>query len=818
MLQFSRGFLFFLSISVVGSSVQPAPIAVKPSGKFCRRHNSSGNDGSWSTFSIGVGTKPQFLELLPSTQVPESWVVLNEGCTKGDPENCTETRGGVFNYNQSTTWSQKDIYALTAEANLGYTTNSDNGAYGWDNLVLGTNEGANITMNHSVIAGIATKDFYLGILGLAARPIVWEDHSDKDHSDNAPGLISSLKSQELIPTLSYGFTAGASYKNAPGSLTIGGYDETRLTPNDVSFAFGSQSARQLTVAVQGISVTNSNADSQLLPQGMFALVDSTVPHIWLPEAACESFERAFGIVFDPITGLYLVNDTQHDAMVKQNAIVTFQLGTSLSGGSVVNIKLPYASFDLVATGPPLVKSQKRYFPLRRAKDETQYTLGRTFLQEAFIIVDYDNNKFSISQAQYSQGTPSHIVLTSPTDGTNTTSNGTNSDNPTLVKSTSHASHGIGTGAIAGIAVAIVLLVVAAAGLCFWRYKSKRSRRDKAIKGKHELEGDVEPNGGIHEAYGKRRLSNDSTRDTEKVASIKVAQVAQTPPAELAAQSFGESSTAGTSLEQREKAELPSSDPHNRHELSGLEIIRSELSTPEPASELSTADPSLVPEMASRELAHEMPGYRNSQVRPPSKRMDSVDSDSILPQDSASVRPTLQGRKGSEDTLPTPVSPQPQPKRPSILHSQRRHSGHAPQPRDGHGRMERPQHIRLHSSSSHDTFETRFNESHPNPHGSPSPLASPPLGAHPSPPLSALNSPTIPHTRIADNGPLTPGLGISEEEPFLNPQRLPRGAKFSENLTEDRESVATEGRPASDRSTVVKNEVEKLEDQIRRDGR
>ncbi|KAL8699736.1 MAG: hypothetical protein Q9201_005835 [Fulgogasparrea decipioides] len=803
MLQFFLGFLFFLSIKVVGSSVQPAPIAVKPSGKF------SGSDGSWSTFNIGVGTKPQFLELLPSTQVPESWVVLNEGCTKDDPDNCTETRGGVFNYNQSTTWSQKNIYALTAEANLGYTTNADNGAYGWDNLILGTNEGANVTMNKSVIAGIATKDFYLGILGLAARPIVWEDHSDnKDRSDNAPSLISSLKSQQLIPTLSYGFTAGASYKNAPGSLTIGGYDETRLSPNDVSFAFGSQSARQLTVAIQGISVTNSNAEPQLLPQGLYALVDSTVPHIWLPEPACESFERAFGIVFDPITNLYLVNDTQHDAMVKQNAEVTFQLGTSLNGGSFVNITLPYASFDLVATGPPLVKSQKRYFPLRRARDETQYTLGRTFLQEAFIIVDYDHNKFSISQAQYTQGTPSHIVLTTSTDGTNSTSNGTNSDNPTLVKTTSHASHGIGTGAIAGIVVAIVLLAVAAAGCYFWRYRSKRSKRDEGIKGKHELAGDVEPEGGVHEHFSKRRPSNDSTRDTKKGASINVEQVAQTPLAELAAHSHAESSTAATSLEQKETAELPSPDPYNRHELeSGLAIIRSELSTPEPASELSTADRSLVPELTSGELAHEMPSHRNS--RPPSKRMDSIDSDILSPQDSASIRAT---RKGSDDTLTTPASPQP--KRPT-KYSQRRHSGYTPQPKDGSGRQERPRHIRLNSSSSHDTFETRFNESHPHQYGSPSPLASPPLGSQPSPSLSALNSPTIPHTQIADTGPPTPGIAISENEPLI--RQRPFQTKFSESLPAGPDLVATEGRPASDGSTVVKSEVQKLEERVRREG-
>lgn len=119
----------------------------------------------------------------------------------------------------------------------------------------------------------------------------------------------------------------------------------------------------------------------MLTQGIFALVDSTVPHLWLPVSVCQAFEDAFGLEFDPITTLYLVNDTQHEAMLKQNAQVSFSFGTSLNGGSVVKITLPYSSFDLEAD-TPLVKARTRYFPLRRAKDETQHTLGRVLLQEA----------------------------------------------------------------------------------------------------------------------------------------------------------------------------------------------------------------------------------------------------------------------------------------------------------------------------------------------------------------------------------------------------------------------------------------------------
>ncbi|KAI4201729.1 MAG: hypothetical protein LQ350_003083 [Teloschistes chrysophthalmus] len=773
--------LLLIVLRAVRSDVQPAPIVIEPSGNF------SGNDGAWGTFNVGVGTPLQSLQLLASTQNPETWVILDEGCVATDPKNCSVTRGGVYVYSNSSSWAKKGVYGLTSESNLGYTQNSDAGAYGWDNVALATPDGADIMLNRSVIAGLATKDFYMGSLGLAARAIEWQDHKSTVTHTNA--------------------------ENAPPSLTLGGYDTSRFTPNDVTFSFSSSPLRRFIVAIQAISVTKSLAESQLLGTGIYTLVDSTVPHIWLPLAACQAFEDAFGIMFDPITNFYIVNDTQHDAMVKQGAEVTFQLGTSLIGGSVINITLPYASFDL-EIGPPFTKSPKRYFPLRRAKDETQHTLGRTILQEMFLLVDYDNQQFSLSQAQYTEGAPRHVIATNAKSGVKPSNNSTTSDNPAIVKTSSNSSHGIGTGAIAGIAVGIVVIALLAVGCFFLRGRSRRSKKNKNIKGKVELDGEPEPK-GVYEAYGKRRSLVESTHETKKGASIGVGEVSKTPPAELHGD-FGGSPNAGTSHEYAGVAELPSPDPFRPElESPGLGIIRSELSTPEPRSELSTADPSLVPELTSRELAHEMSSNRNSQIRPSSIRMDSVESDIISPHDSASIRPHLHGRKNSEDTLQTPVSPQP--KRPSIRYSQRRHSG------------QRPHQIRLHSSSSHDTFQTRFNESastpQPQPQGSPSPFTSPPLGTYPSPSLSGLNSPTmIPHSRLNDNGPPTPGIDISEKDPLMPQQQREQQqqqfrGRFSENLTSDPEMMmpVVEGRPRSDRSVDVKTEVEKLEDRLRREG-
>ena len=133
--------------------------------------------------------------------------------------------------------------------------------------------------------------------------------------------------------------------------------------------------------MQGITYSAGKTQTSLLSEGVLAQVDSTVPYLWLPQSVCTAFEDAFGIVWDPIHALYLVNDTLHETLLKENPSVVFQLANGISGGPSVNITLPYASFDLQVEYP-LVKSPTKYFPLQRAADDSAVTLGRTFLQEA----------------------------------------------------------------------------------------------------------------------------------------------------------------------------------------------------------------------------------------------------------------------------------------------------------------------------------------------------------------------------------------------------------------------------------------------------
>lgn len=151
------------------STVQPIVIPAS--------QNFEGNDGPWSSFTVQVGTPAQDVNVLISTAGYQTWAVAPQGCNSSDPTeppNCDKLRGGIFDRNQSTTWTpnnltsgtsspnQRGMFTLALEENLGY---SDIGQYGFDTVVLGWQGSGGPSLSHQIIASIATNSFFLGIFG-----------------------------------------------------------------------------------------------------------------------------------------------------------------------------------------------------------------------------------------------------------------------------------------------------------------------------------------------------------------------------------------------------------------------------------------------------------------------------------------------------------------------------------------------------------------------------------------------------------------------------------------------------------------------------
>ena len=413
-----------------------------------------------------VGSPSQNFRLLPGTSASTGtsiWVVRPEGCITTDPKNCGDLRGFLFNSNDSSTWStgglkNNGLYDLTAfeENILGY---SGNAYYGFDDITFGWQSDRLPKLSHQVIAGYVTKDFYLGSLGISPQPILF------DNFNNAyPSLLTTLRNESLIPSFSWSYTAGAYYQEPKvyGSLILGGYDTTRHVPNNVSITFGADSSRDLLVGIQ--QITSDTFNTPLLSSGIYAFVDSLVSHIWLPLSACSVFEQAFNLTWNDTAELYLLTKDEHAKLTTLNPNITIRLGPDAAGGNKsVDILMPYGAFDLIASSP-LVESPTHYFPIKRAQNETQYTLGRVFLQQAYIIADYDRSNFSISQALFPPtSTPSNIVPILP---------------PGVVLNTKHTLVSKkGIIAISSSIVPFMLLVI----ILFYSFKRLRRRPVKSPK-------------------------------------------------------------------------------------------------------------------------------------------------------------------------------------------------------------------------------------------------------------------------------------------------------------------------------------------------
>ena len=244
------------------------------------------------------------------------------------------------------------------------------------------------------------------------------------------------------------------------------------------------------------STTSNGSSITLLSDPILTFIDSTVPRMIFPTKVANAIAKNFGLQYDPDFNMYFISEKVHAGLSRVNPNITFTLGNSLNGGPSVDIVLPYSAFDLVAN-PPLVKESVGYFPLQASDNETMFTLGRPFLQEAYLITNYEHQNFSISQTRFdnlsSNSTKKNIVaLPAATEVTNKVGNTpiVPTVAPTPIPSSrpdeGGISHQARVGVIAGTtsAAAISLLILI---LFLWRWrKSRNADKSSTPRGKPQM--------------------------------------------------------------------------------------------------------------------------------------------------------------------------------------------------------------------------------------------------------------------------------------------------------------------------------------------
>lgn len=170
-----------------------------------------GDLGLWSSFALRVGSPQQTVRVIPSTAGTETWVISPLGCPPGEPgispaSSCPESRGGLFNASQSSSWQALSNNSLQLDSNLGY---GDYVAlYGDDTITLGFSDSiGGLHLDSQLVAALAPEHYYIGLFGLNPQA-----SNLTNFSDPHPSPLTSMKEKNLIPSRTWAYTAGAPYR------------------------------------------------------------------------------------------------------------------------------------------------------------------------------------------------------------------------------------------------------------------------------------------------------------------------------------------------------------------------------------------------------------------------------------------------------------------------------------------------------------------------------------------------------------------------------------------------------------------------------
>ncbi|KAK7956937.1 eukaryotic aspartyl protease [Apiospora aurea] len=374
-----------------------------------------GIDGNWSAIGLFVGEPAQQVDVTVNTALSELWVVESTGCDSTNV--CKTSRGNVFDVGASQSWGSLGQYKLGSDNLTG------NGDYAMETVVVYDSATQRQSpLRKQVVAGINDTQYFTGFFGLGITPGRFED------AVVLSPLANLVEQVGIVPSHSYGYTAGAYYEGDSGtpiSITLGGYDQNRFVPHATNFNLNIDQEPE--VLVRGISAQVTNPDGAPTKWGstsktllafnesVKAVIDTTTPYLWLPTPVCEHFAQALGLKWNETFGLYMYSsDGIFDSFQRPDLSFTFTLSSSdnldnfgrpLEIPGAVNITISANAFaqtlrfpfhNLFSYGDAAIP----YFPLKRHDNASQAIIGRTFMQEAYLITNYESSTFSVHKALF----------------------------------------------------------------------------------------------------------------------------------------------------------------------------------------------------------------------------------------------------------------------------------------------------------------------------------------------------------------------------------------------------------------------------------
>lgn len=278
------------------------------------------------------------------------------------------------------------------------------------------------------------------------------------------------------------------------------------------------------------------AGNSSIPGSLNVTIDPAAPYLNLPQSTCDSIASQLPVTYNSDYGLYFWNiqDPRFAQIVTSPSYLGFSFAFEPSNTDLGNltIRVPFQLLNLTLDAP-LINRPTAYFPCQPPQLTSTYSLGRAFLQAAFLGVNRNGDawRWFLGQApgpnitstpdprifllNNTSGIPNGPVKTwnNTWDGfwtplredqvtkTNSTGNyststtdGASTSSSTSIPKPQNASHRLSGSAIVGIVLGCVifLLLVIIAVLLFLRLRSKKFQLTTPPQGPAPIQQEPDP--------------------------------------------------------------------------------------------------------------------------------------------------------------------------------------------------------------------------------------------------------------------------------------------------------------------------------------
>ena len=387
------------------------------------RKESFGPDGPWQAVQLQVGASN--LSLYPGGNFASC--VFNTDLCKDGASNCTVAQAGLYDASASPTkddwstlsWGTVGEWGSDLQMNL-----TSSGSLLFDDISFRSADAQahDIRAKRMLLWSLSSQTvrkplgstYSQRVAGFAFGGPAPNYSVGVNGTENVTAVpfSSYLKQNQGIPSNSLGLHVGSVRHNIPGSLIMGGYDRNRAIGPVVSGNLVQDGVPVLPLV--GVSLgTGDNTISLSSPlnvtetpnllstaqlQGFNVLLTPAVPYIALPHRVCAALADYLPVTYNLRLGLYLwqTDDPRYAALMASRAELRFAFADSLTAN--VTIAVPLALLNLTLEAP-LADPPAPYFPcqpLDAVMDE--WTLGRAFLQAAYLGLHWDRGQYLVAQA------------------------------------------------------------------------------------------------------------------------------------------------------------------------------------------------------------------------------------------------------------------------------------------------------------------------------------------------------------------------------------------------------------------------------------